>query len=88
MFIRRFTRLCLGFSKKLDNLAAAAALHIGVYHFVRVHQTLNMTPATAAGVCDTLWNLETFYDVVLDHAKDMKRKAANKRLIDRLNRGE
>jgi len=49
-FIRRFTRLCLGFSKKLDNLAAAAALHIGVYKFVRVHQTLNMTPAMAAGV--------------------------------------
>ncbi|MDQ3330436.1 MAG: transposase [Planctomycetota bacterium] len=87
-FVRRFTRLCLGFSKKLDNLAAAAALHIGVYNFVRIHQTLNMTPAMAAGVTDTLWNLETFFDVVNDHAKDMKRKAANRRLIERLNRGE
>ena len=42
----------------------------------------------AAGVTDTLWNLETFYDVVNDHAKDMKRRAANRRLIGRLNRGE
>jgi hypothetical protein len=44
--------------------------------------------ATAAGVTDTLWNLETFYDVVNQHEKDMKRKAANRRLIERLNRGE
>ena len=78
----------MGFSKKLDNLAAAAALHIGVYNFVRVHQTLNMTPAMAAGVTNTLWNLETFYDVVNDHPKDMKRRGANRRLIERLNRGE
>jgi hypothetical protein len=79
--------LCLGFSKKLDNLAAAAAPHVGVYNFVRVHQTRNMTPAMAAGVTATLWNLETFYDVVNDHAKMLKRQAANRRLIDKLNRG-
>jgi hypothetical protein len=42
----------------------------------------------AAGVTDTLWNMEKFYDVVLDHAKDMKRRANTRKLIERLNRGE
>ncbi len=59
-FIRRFTGLALGFSKKLENLAAATALHVGVYNFVRIHRTLNMTPAMAAGVTDTLMDMPAF----------------------------
>ncbi len=44
MQIRRFTRLTNGFSKKLENLKAALALHFAHYNFVRVHRTLRVTP--------------------------------------------
>jgi IS1 family transposase len=37
---RRFTRLCNGFSKKLENLKAALALHFAWYNLVRIHRTL------------------------------------------------
>jgi IS1 family transposase len=57
-FMRRFTRLALGFSKKLENLGAAVALHVAHYNFCRVHGTLRMTPAMAAGVTDHVWELD------------------------------
>jgi hypothetical protein len=57
MQVRRFTRLTNGFSKKLENLKAATALHFAHYNFVRIHQTLRVTPAMAAGVTDHLWTL-------------------------------
>ncbi len=57
MAIRRFTRLTNGFSKKLENLKAALALHFAYYNFVRIHKTLRITPAMAAGVTDRLWEL-------------------------------
>ena len=58
-FMRRFTRLSLGFSKKLENLAAAVALHVAHYNFCRVHGSLEgCTPAMAAGVTDHVWELD------------------------------
>jgi IS1 family transposase len=54
MHMRRFTRLTNAFSKKIENLAHQVALHQIFYNFVRVHQTLRMTPAMAAGVTDGL----------------------------------
>jgi IS1 family transposase len=57
-FIKRFTRLTLCFSKKLDNLAAAVALHVAYYNFCRVHGSLRITPAMAAGVTDHVWELD------------------------------
>lgn len=57
MGMRRFTRLTNGFSKKVENLAAAVALHYMHYNFCRVHQTLKTTPAQAAGVTDHQWTL-------------------------------
>ncbi|MGD0542437.1 MAG: IS1 family transposase [Tepidisphaeraceae bacterium] len=56
-FIKRFTRLSLGFSKKLENLAAAVALHVAHYNFCRVRSTTRVTPAMAAGVTDHVWEL-------------------------------
>lgn len=56
--MRRFTRLTDGFSKKAENLQAAVSLHFAHYNFVRVHRTLRVTPAMAAGVSDRLWSLE------------------------------
>jgi hypothetical protein len=57
MHMRRFTRLTNGFSKKLENLAYQVTLHQMFYNFVRVHKTLRITPAMAAGVTTRLWEI-------------------------------
>jgi len=57
MQMRRFTRLTNAFSKKLDNLKAAVALHFAHYNFVRIHSTLRCTPAMEAGITDHLWTI-------------------------------
>ncbi len=58
MSMRRFTRLTNGFSKKVENHAAALALYFMYYNFCRVHQTLRVTPAMEAGVADHVWQIE------------------------------
>jgi IS1 family transposase len=57
MGMRRFTRLTNGFSKKIENHTAAIALHMMHYNFVRIHQTIRVTPAMAAGVTTKLWEI-------------------------------
>ena len=57
MSMRRFTRLTNGFSKKIENLAYAVALHFMHYNFCRVHKTLGTTPAVAAGIADHEWTV-------------------------------
>lgn len=57
MQMRRFTRLTNAFSKKLENLKAAVALHFAHYNFVRIHKTLCVTPAMEAGVTNRLWTI-------------------------------
>lgn len=57
MHMRRFTRLTNAFSKKVENHAHSVALHFMYYNFVRIHKTLRMTPAMAAGVTDRLWEI-------------------------------
>ena len=64
MHMRRFTRLTNGFSKKVENHANAVALHFAYYNFVRVHKTLRMTPAMAAGVTDRLWDMSDLVAIV------------------------
>jgi IS1 family transposase len=54
---RRFTRLTNAFSKKLENHALSVALHYMHYNFCRIHKTLRVTPAMAAGVTDRLWTI-------------------------------
>ena len=58
MGIRRFTRLTNAFSKKVDNHAAMVAIHFMYYNSVRIHKTLRVTPAMAAGLSDHVWPLE------------------------------
>lgn len=58
MSMRRFTRLTNAFSKKIENLEAAVALHFMYYNFARVHQTLRVTPAMEAGIADHVWSIE------------------------------
>jgi IS1 family transposase len=64
MHMRRFTRLTNAFSKKVENHAAAIALHTFYYNFVRIHQTLKVTPAMAAGVTDKLWEMDDLVAVL------------------------
>jgi IS1 family transposase len=72
MGMRRFTRLTNAFSKKLENHCHALALYFMFYNFARIHKTLKVSPAMAAGVTDKLWNMEDI--VALIDARD-ERKA-------------
>src|SRR5437879_7502555 len=58
MSMRRFTRLTNAFSKKLQNHEYMIALYALWYNFVRIHKTLRVTPAMAAGIADRLWSME------------------------------
>lgn len=49
-------------SKKIENLRAAVVLHFAHYNFVRIHKTLQITPAMAAGISDRLWEIEELVD--------------------------
>jgi IS1 family transposase len=56
--MRRYTRLSNGFSRKLENHAAATALNYFAYNFIKIHRTLRTSPAMSAGVTDRLWSVE------------------------------
>ncbi len=58
MSMRRFTRLTNAFSKKVENHAHAVALHFMYYNFGRIHKSLRVTPAMAAGITNHVWSLE------------------------------
>jgi IS1 family transposase len=58
MGMRRFTRLTNAFSKKIDNLEYAVAIHYMHYNFARIHKTLRVTPAMEAGLTDHVWSIE------------------------------
>jgi IS1 family transposase len=64
MSMRRFTRLTNAFSKKIENHAHSVALHYMHYNFVRIHKTLRITPAMAAGVTDKLWSIADIVGVI------------------------
>lgn len=55
--LRRFTRLSNGFSRKKANLRAALALYFAYYNFCRMHKSIRMTPAMAAGIARKPWSL-------------------------------
>ncbi len=57
MHMRRFTRLTNAFSKKIENHIAAVDLHFLYYNFCRIHQTLRVTPAMAAGLSQRVWGI-------------------------------
>ncbi|HZR25538.1 MAG TPA: IS1 family transposase [Vicinamibacterales bacterium] len=64
MGMRRFTRLTNAFSKKVENHAHAVALYFLHYNFARIHGTLRVTPAMAAGVADHVWNLSEIVELL------------------------
>jgi hypothetical protein len=70
MSMRRFTRLTNAFSKKVENLEHALALHYVHYNFVRIHKTLRYTPAMEAGVADRLWTVRDIAELL--HAAEVR----------------
>ena len=64
MHTRRMTRLTNAFSKKIENHSHAMALHFLYYNFVRIHQTLKVTPAMAAGVTKRLWEMTDVVEMI------------------------
>jgi IS1 family transposase len=58
MSMRRFTRLTNAFSKKYENHVHAIALYFMHYNFCRIHKSLRVTPAMAAGITDRLWSFD------------------------------
>src|SRR5947207_9617377 len=69
--LKRFQRKGLGYSKDLETHRLAVAMFLGVYNFVRVHKTLETTPAVAAGVELERWDLERAVEMTADY---MRRK--------------
>ena len=79
MAIRRFTRRTNAFSKKILNHAHALALHYLHYNFCRIHQSLDITPAMAAGVTDRLYDLDWIVAQIADrHPKPKRPKTYRK----------
>ena len=81
MSMRRFTRLTNAFSKKIENHSAAVALFYMYYNFGRIHQTLRVTPAMAAGVSDYVWDIEEIV-ALMPEPVARKRGPYKKRISD------
>lgn len=64
MSMRRFTRLTNGFSKKVENHTLSVALHYMHYNFCRIHKSLRITPAMAAGVTDHVWTIAEIVAII------------------------
>lgn len=79
MSMRRFTRLTNAFSKKLDNHIHALALYFVFYNFTRIHKTLRMSPAMAAGITDRLWSLDDVIAKIDELAPAAKKRGPYKK---------
>ena len=62
--MRRFTRLALGFSKKLDNLKSAVALYFTYYNFCWIPRTTRVTPAMGAGIVSSPWTMKDLFEEI------------------------
>ena len=79
MHMRRFTRLTNAFSKKFESHAHMVALYSVWYNFVRVHKTLRMSPAMAAGVSDRLWSMEDIAALIDANEAPVKKRGPYKK---------
>ncbi len=77
MSMRRFTRLTNTFSKKMENHVHAVSMHFMYYNFGRIHGSLRITSAMAAGVADHVWSLEEI--AALDVQEPPKRRGPYKK---------
>jgi IS1 family transposase len=82
MHRRRFTRLTNGFSKKVENHMHAVALHFMYYNFVKVHQTLKVTPAMEAGLTDRLWDITDLVELINANEEAPKKRGPYKKRLN------
>ena len=80
MGMRRFTRLTNAFSKKLENHLLMLSLYFVHYNFVRIHSSLRITPAMAAGVSETLHDMEWIVSLIDARAAKPNRPATYKKI--------
>jgi hypothetical protein len=73
--MRRYTRLSNGFSRKVQNHAAAVALNYFAYNFIKIHRTLRVTPAMAAGVESKLWEVSDLVSLWESYERGEQRAA-------------
>jgi len=78
MHNRRFTRLTNAFSKRIDHHVAAISLHFMYCNFVKIHGTIRMTPAMAAGVTDRLWDMSDIV-ALLDGEREQRIQAGREK---------
>lgn len=76
MSMRRFTRLTNGFSKKFDSHCHALALYFVWYNWIRIHKTLSVTPAMAAGLTDKLMDMADVVRIIDEYQEIQKRVSA------------
>ena len=64
--MRRYTRLSNGFSRKIENHMAAVAFNYFAYNFIKIHSTLRMSPAMAAGVSKRLFDVSDLVALLIE----------------------
>lgn len=80
--MRRFTRLTNAFSKKVDNHIYALSLYFVHYNFCRVHKSLRVSPAMAAGVADRLRSMEDVLALIDARAPKAGRRGPYRKRAD------
>jgi hypothetical protein len=85
MGMRRFTRLTNGFSKKIENHEYALAIYFMHYNFVRIHSSLRVSPAMAAGVSDKLWSLDDVVALIEAREQPPKKRGPYKKRQPRVS---
>ena len=64
--MRRYTRLSNGFSRKIENHMAAVAINYFAYNFIKIHCTLRVSPAMAAGVSKRLMDVPDVVNLLIE----------------------
>jgi IS1 family transposase len=78
MNTRRYTNDVDSFSKSLEYHRCALALWYVYYNFVRIHKTLRVTPAIAAGITDRLWSMQDIVGLIDARAGPPKKRGPYK----------
>ena len=68
--MRRYTRLSNGFSRKIENHLAAVAINYFAYNFIKIHRSLRVSPAMAAGVVDRLFDVSDLVNLLIESERE------------------
>jgi hypothetical protein len=67
--MRRYTRLSNGFSRKVENHMAAVAINYFAYNFIKIHSSLRVTPAMAAGATQRVFDVSDLVSLLVQAEK-------------------